>query len=98
MACETLQICNELNEEAVQSILLRQVPEYEFKTALQTGMSARDLDFISHNSCQRLLIKLWYNRIMPDTHQLLMYVCILLPPLAPWLVDFGYKVKKVKPS
>jgi hypothetical protein len=74
---------------------LRKVPEFENKTALQTGISANDLDFVSQISCQRLLIKLWYNRVMPDTNKLLMYSSLAVPFLAPWLVNFDFKDKQV---
>lgn len=70
LACEVLQICAETDEEKVSSLLLKQAPEYGNTTSLQIAISANDKNFISHDSCQRLIIKLWLNRIIPETSRI----------------------------
>lgn len=93
MACETLQACSILNEDVVPNILMKKAPEFDSKTTLQAGIAAKDLNFVSHFSFQRLLVKLWFNRIGPDTKTFNLYFSMMVPFLAPFLVE--YKDKQV---
>ena len=70
MACKVLQTCSDLDESKAQDLLLRKVPEYGHKTALEIAVSAKARNFLSKSTCQRKLIKLWFDRISPDTSQI----------------------------
>ena len=76
LACEVLQACSELDEDKAQELLLKKAPEYGYSTALQIAVSANARNFLSHSTCQKKLINLWFNRISPHTPQF--RVCIVL--------------------
>jgi hypothetical protein len=89
-----LEACSTLDDEKAQSLLLKKVPEFGFSTPLQIAVTANDLDFVSQRCCQHLLIKLWFNRIMPDTNKYVFYVSMFFPFIAPALVDMGSRRKR----
>ena len=70
MACEVLKTCSEIDESKAQDLLLKKVPNYGDSTALQIAVAANAREYLSDSTCQRKLIKLWYDRISPDTNQL----------------------------
>ena len=70
LACRVLKGCSSLDESKAQDLLLRNVPEYGDRTALQIAVAAKARNYLSIPTCQRKLIKLWFDRISPETSQI----------------------------
>ena len=88
MAYDLLDICFKKNEDKAKNLLIKRVQEYGNSTPLQLAIVAHDLKFVSHLCCQKLLIKLWFGKVIPETPALRLYASIAFPPLAPVAVNF----------
>ena len=88
MAFNVLDVCFKKNEEKTKSLLIKPVQEYGNSTPLQLAIMARDLKFVSHLSCQKLLIKLWFGKVIPETSPVKLYTSMLIPLIAPMTVNF----------
>lgn len=53
--------------QRAQMLLLREIPEYGYVNALQVASIADDINFMSTNSCQSLLAKIWYGQVFRDS-------------------------------
>ena len=67
LAFGVLDMCTDQDQDKIEKLLIRQVPEFGYRTALQIAIAADALNFISHIWCQRLLTKLWFNRLIIDS-------------------------------
>lgn len=94
LACEVLDLCHKSSEEKLEKLLMVKVPEFGYSTSLQIGVLSNSLDFMSHISCQNLLTKLWFNRINVDNSRMAIYFCSIFPIFAPFMIDFGSRVKE----
>ncbi len=70
MAFKALDISDQMNEVNTQYLLIKRIREYSGITCLQIAVSANCIEFLSHKACQNLLVKIWYNKVLPDTSKL----------------------------
>lgn len=94
LACKALQISQELNPVNTEYLLIKRIKEYSGVTCFQIAMSSYCINFLSHPACQNLLVKIWYQNILPDTPKTRLYSSLVCPILAPWLVYFREKKKR----
>ena len=73
LACEALKISYEMNQINTLYLLIKKINEFSGITSLQIAISAECLNFLSQPACQNLLEKIWYNKMLPDTHKLNVY-------------------------
>lgn len=88
MACGILDSAFDQSETKTQNLLLRQIREFGSKTILQIANSASTLEFLGHVCCQRLLNRIWYNEIDPDTNKVAISLATIFPFLAPFLLNY----------
>lgn len=65
-------------------------------TSMQIAIGSKSVNVIAHPCFQNLLVKIWYDRILPDVSNVNLAISFILPFLAPVLVNFQ-KRKSDKP-
>lgn len=93
MACEIVKKYHEKDEINSQLALIRRVNEFGGITCLKVSTLAQNFDFISIQAFQDLLIRIWYNKIFPDTNKLILFVCLLCPFIGKFAID--YRVRPI---
>ena len=88
MAADILTKCYKNNDKKAEQMMIREIPEYGNSTCLQVAVAANALKVVGHACCQALLTKLWYYRLSPDNLKIYIGACLLIPPLAPFLLTY----------
>jgi hypothetical protein len=65
-ATNMLQASYERNPDDAELLLLREVPEFGNTTPLQIAAMSDHKNFLSNQSCQQLLAKIWFGQIFVD--------------------------------
>jgi hypothetical protein len=63
-------MCYETNKKQAKLLLMREIPQLGNSTCLQIAKIANDIDFMSHPCVQESLVKIWYDKLQPDTGHL----------------------------
>ncbi|CAF0980027.1 unnamed protein product [Brachionus calyciflorus] len=92
LACDILKLFNENDELYSQLTLIRKLKEFENVTCMRIATSSRDLNFISMQSFQNVLDRIWYHRMLPDTNKAKLLICLVFPFLAPAIIKYRQKI------
>lgn len=74
IAVTILDLAYEANPENAKLLLIREIPQFGNSTCLQIAKVANDQTFLAHSCVKELLLKLWFNRLLPE--QSISRVCL----------------------
>ena len=69
IACDILDEAYQKDPAKAELTLIRQIHEYDNCTTIQTAINSDDLNLIASPCLQNVLVKIWYNKIIPDIHR-----------------------------
>ncbi|XP_022096930.1 transient receptor potential cation channel subfamily M member 2-like isoform X2 [Acanthaster planci] len=87
-AIEVMNRCYTENQRGTLLLLTQVLPDWGNVTCLELAQAARNKQFIGQAPVQSLLRKLWMGRLSPDTHLIMMWICMLFPIAAVGVVNF----------
>ncbi|RNA09709.1 transient receptor potential cation channel subfamily M member 3 isoform X26 [Brachionus plicatilis] len=94
LACDILKKYYEKDEFKSQLTLIRRVNDFGGITCLKVATLSRNLDFISMQSFQNLIKRIWYYKILPDANKFLLSLCLANPFIAKCVIE--YRVKPIE--
>lgn len=88
MACDILKLYYEKNELESQLTLVRRIHDFDEITCFKLATFSHNLDFVATQAFQNLLLRIWYNKILPEANKLSLSLSLCFPFLSKFVIDY----------